>query len=173
MQVVSERSEAEIQTHAAEAKVRHALRVLAANIMRITRGAGASEKLGMQMVACLDAMVEYRDAAGHGVPSWVLNQMLDPDKAQAEFRPWARQDEADMARWEAEGTLDCEDADRDVRRACLQIAASMLVNQLPQMSQGETDLFEAINRREAARERRRAYHQAQITPAPRARKKPK
>ena len=173
MRVVSERSEAEIRTHEAEAKVRYALRRLAANIMRVSRGAGSSAELGTQMVACITAMDDYRDAAGHGVPSWDLNEMLDPDKAQAEYRPWARSDEVSMARWEAEGTLDCEDADRDVRRACLQIAASMLVNQLTQKSQGETDLFEAINRREAARERRRAYHKAQLAPAPRGRKKPK
>jgi len=180
MRVVSGRSEAEIQAHEAElrtqeaeAKVKYALRRLAANIMRVTRGAGSSAELGHQMVACIEAMEAYRDVVGTWVPSWDLNQMLDPDKAQAEFRPWARQDEVSMARWEAEGTLDCEDAERDVRRACLRIAASMLVNQLPQMNRGETDLSEAIERREAARERRRAYFQAQLTPAPRTQKKPK
>ncbi|MCJ2086227.1 hypothetical protein MKK88_09495 [Methylobacterium sp. E-005] len=48
MRVVSERSEAEIRTHEAEirtqqaeAEVKHALRRLAANVMRVTRGAGS------------------------------------------------------------------------------------------------------------------------------------
>ncbi|MCJ2049656.1 hypothetical protein [Methylobacterium sp. J-070] len=173
MRVVSERSEAEIRTYETQTEVRFALRRLAANIMRVTRGAGSSAELGKQMVVCLDAMDAYRDAAGHGVPSWDLDQMLNPEVAEAEGRPWYKPDPEDQARWDEDGTTDRDLVEQDIRRACLQVTASMLLNQNPQKSRGKHDFNEALRHLEAARERSRAYHQAKYAPAPRARKKPK
>lgn len=173
MRLVSERSEAEIRTYEAHAVVKHALRRLAANIMRVTRGAGSSAELGTQMVACIRALDAYRDAAGHGVSSWDLNQMLDPEAAYKEYRPWIKVNPEDEARWDEDGTTDRDLAEQDIRRASLQVVASMLLNQNPQQSQGEHDFNEGVRRLEAARERSRAYHQARYAPAPRARKKSK
>jgi hypothetical protein len=125
------------------------------------------------MVACLDAMVVYCDAAGNDVPSWDLDQMLDPEAAYAEHRPWIKEDAEAQARWEADGTTDCALADQSIRRASLQVIASMLVNQTPQQRKGEIDFAETIRSREAAQERRRAHDQARATPTSQERKRPK
>jgi hypothetical protein len=172
MRVVSERSEAEIRTHEVETNVRFTLRRLAANIMRVARGSGSSAELGAQMVACIDAMEAYRDVVGTWVPSWDLNQMLDADAADAEDRTFKPSAE-DLARWDEDGSTDREMAERNIRHACLQMAASMLLNQSPQKARGERDFYEGVRRLEAARERSRAYHQPKYAPAPRAWKKPK
>ena len=170
MRIVSERSEAEIRTHEVEAKVRVTLRRLAANIMRVSRGSGSSGELGAQMVACIEAMEAYRDVVGTWVPSWDLNQMLNADAADAEDRTFVPSAE-DLARWEEDGSTDRGLAERDIRNACLQMAASMLLNQSPQKARGEHDLYEGVRRLEAAKERGLAYHRAKYAPAPRARKK--
>ncbi|SDO59866.1 hypothetical protein SAMN05216360_12929 [Methylobacterium phyllostachyos] len=172
MRVVSERTEAEIRTHEVEAKVRVTLRRLAANIMRVSRGSGSSGELGAQMVACIEAMEAYRDVVGTWVPSWDLNQMLDADAADAEDRTFVPSAE-DLARWEEDGSSDRILAVSDIRRACLQMTASMLLNQTPQKARGEHDFHEGLRRLKAARERSRAYDQARYAPAPQARKKPK
>src|ERR1700712_938674 len=139
MRLVSEQSEAQLQAYEARTNLKHALRRLTANLMRVTRGAGSSDQLAEQMVDCIEAMDSYGDATGNGVPSWDLDQMLDPEQAQSEFRPLVKRDEASLARWEADGTLDRDLAERDIRRASLQVIASMLVNQTPQQTRGETD----------------------------------
>lgn len=172
MRVVSERTEAEIRTHEVEAKVRVTLRRLAANILRVARGSGSSAELGHQMAACIEAMEAYRDVVGTWVPSWDLNQMLDADAADAEDRTFKPSAE-DLARWDEDGSTDRGLAERDIRHACLQMTASMLLNQSPQKARGEHDFYEGLRRLEAARERGRAYHQAKYAPAPRTRKKPK
>ncbi|TXN51702.1 hypothetical protein [Methylobacterium sp. WL2] len=172
MRVVSERSEAEIRTHEVEAKVRVTLRRLAANIMRAARGSGSSAELGAQMVACIEAMEAYRDVVGTWVPSWDLNQMLDADAADAEGRTFKPSAE-DQARWDEDGSTDRALAERDIRNACLQMTASMLLNQSPQKARGEHDLYEGVRRLEASRECSRAYYQAKYTTTPRAQKKPK
>lgn len=173
MRLVSERTEGQIQAHEALIDLKQALRCLTANLMRVARGAGSSADLSAQMVACLDAMVVYYDAAGNDVPSWDLDQMLDPEAAYAEYRPWIKADAEARAQWQADGTTDCALADQSIRRASLQVIASMLVNQAPQQRKGEVDFAEAIRGREAARERRRAYDQAQVARAPRGQRKPK
>lgn len=175
MQVVSERTEAEIRAHQALAKVKGPMRRLAANLLRVVRGAGSSAELGQQMVACIIAMDAYRDAVGHGVPSWDLNEMLDPQVAYSEARPWVKSNDEDLARWEEDGTADAQAAEMDIQKACLQMVASTLVDQLTQKRRGEHDLYEGIRRLEAARERSRAYHRAKYAPppAPRTRRKPK
>ncbi|MCJ2086228.1 hypothetical protein MKK88_09500 [Methylobacterium sp. E-005] len=99
--------------------------------------------------------------------------MLDPEAAYKEYRPWIKRSPEDEARWEADGTIDRDLAEQDIRRACLQVVASMLLNQNPQQCRGESDFSDGLRRLEAARERSRAYHQAQYASAPRARKKPK
>ncbi|TXM64014.1 hypothetical protein [Methylobacterium sp. WL120] len=180
MRLVSEQSDEDIRKREVEARkqeatkaLKRSIRALAANILRVTRGAGQSYHLGNQMVACLNAMTDYRDVAGCGHTTYDLDQMLDPDLAFDEYRPWAADSPEQQARMEADHSDECEDADREVRRASLQIVASMLVDQLTQQRRGETDLSAAIRRREDAREKRRAFHQAKIQKAPRPRVKSK
>ena len=141
-------------------------------MMRFTALSAIVVELGTQMVACIEAMEAYRAVVGTWVPSWGLNQMLDADAADAEGRTFTPSAE-DQARWDEDGSTDRELAERDIRHACLQMAASMLLGQSPQKARGEHDFYEGVRRLEAARERSRAYHQAKYAPAPRARTKPK
>jgi len=70
MRVVSENSETDIARSRALIDVECALRELAANTLRVIRGAGEPDELGEQMIKVLDAMFAHRDAAGHcGSPS--------------------------------------------------------------------------------------------------------
>ena len=58
MEIVSQRSEAEIDAEFAERRLRWALRELAANILRVRRGAGRSHDIGsqcLQVVECIKA----------------------------------------------------------------------------------------------------------------------
>ena len=182
MRLVSEQSDEDIRKREedrrkeeASEELKKALRALAANMLRVTRGAGQSYHLGNQMIACLIAMADYRDIAGCGHSTYDLDQMLDPDLAHDEYRPWAADSPEGRASMEADHSDECEDANREVRRASLQIVASMLVNQLPQQKRGETYFSAAIRQREDAREKRRAFHQAKIqNPSrPRVKSKPR
>lgn len=161
MRLVSEQSNAEIRRRRALDQLTPALRQLTANLMRITRGAGHPERLASEMVACLEAMQAHQEAIGYGPPSEEIRAVLDPDEAQKEFRPWAGGSDADKARWEADGSLGIEDAIREIRRASLQMTASMLVNQLTHVRKGEGDIFDAIRRLEAAREKGHAHRKAE------------
>lgn len=73
MELVSERSDAEIAQHQALEDLCGDPWALAANIMRLSRGAGKPWELDRQMSACLDHMIAHRDAAGCGVSSYDLH----------------------------------------------------------------------------------------------------
>lgn len=163
MRLVSEQSEAEVGRHRALDQLTPALRHLTANLMRISRGAGHPHRLAEEMAACLGAMLAYEDAVGHGPATEEIQGILDPDEAQKEFRPWAGGTDADRARWEADGSLGIEDAIRDIRRASLQMTASMLVDQLTHMNKGRWDISEGVQRLEKAREKGHA-HRGAATP---------
>jgi hypothetical protein len=64
VKLVSENSDAEIAENDALAAVEWALRDLAANILRVVRGAGKPYDLGRQAVEFANALVAYREAAG-------------------------------------------------------------------------------------------------------------
>lgn len=105
-------------------------------------------------------MLAYEDTTGRSPAAEEIQAILDPDAAQKEFRPWAGGSDADKARWEADGSLGIEDAIGEIRRASLQMTASMLVNQLTHIREAEGDISDAIRHLEAAREKGRAHRRA-------------
>ncbi|EHP92939.1 hypothetical protein [Methylorubrum extorquens] len=169
MRLVSEQSEAEIALRQASSKLTTQLRALTANLMRISRGAGAPHQLAEQMTACLDALASCRAAAGHGVPSYDLQAMLNAKSVRDEFRPVEGGTEEDWARWEADGSFAHEHAVEMIRRAALQLTASMLVNQPMHVGRAEGELYEGARQLEAARDKGLAYHRDQV----KARRKPR
>lgn len=173
MRLVNEQSEAEIGRRRALDQLAPALRCLTANLMRISRGAGHPHRLANEMADCVEAMNAHWAAAGCGPTSEEIQRAIDPDAAQAEFRPWTVGTEEDRARWEASGTFDIDYAVKEIRRAGLQMTASMLVDQLMLARKAEADLFDALRHLEAARETRRAHFQALAgTPGRKRRKVP-
>lgn len=172
MRLVSEQSDAEIAKRHALRQVATHLRALAANLIRTSRGAGSPHYLDEQMVACLNAMAAYRSAAGHGVSTFEFQAMLDPREVRESYRPTFDGTPEDWARWEADGSFDRAQAVEDIRRAALQMTASMLVDQAMHVSRAENDLYDSTRRLEAAREKRRAYREAERKAALKPQRRP-
>lgn len=151
MRVVSENSESDIARNEAAQDVEWRLRELAANLLRVIRGAGKPYDLPQDAASFVRAVVAYQEAAGHGVPSDELSAMLtdavdqDIDRAQG--------DESDRAY-----------AERKIMRGCLQIAASRLLGQRTQESAGDSELYDGARDLEAWREEQRRQWAAKVPP---------
>ncbi len=166
MKIVSEQSEAELARQRAIGSLTYILRALTANLMRIARGAGRPERLTEQLAGSIAALDAYRAAVGYGIEPELVRTILDPDEAFAAARPWIAADKEAQERWAQDGTLDEEAAERDIRRAALQITASMLLNQMTQQRRGESDLAAAMRELRDIRQQRKA----RLNPAAPARK---
>jgi hypothetical protein len=143
MEVVSDDSEAELARREAMLKVRWALREIAANLMRITRGAGKSWEVGRQARELVNMLVAHREACGHLPASDEITAALSIDD-----RHWT--EELGDAAGEM---LDVRDR---IVRGCLQIAASELLGQNTQLAAGRSEMYEGIRDPEAIREKNRA-----------------
>jgi len=156
MKVVSENSEAELARREATLKMRWVLRELAANLMRITRGAGEPWEVGRQTQELVNTLVAHREACGHMPGSEEIAAAL-----AIEERNWA-QGVSDAA-------SEMLDAGDTIVRGCLQIAASHLLGQNTQLAAARDEMHEGIRYLEEIREkykglpiRQRAQSQADI-----------
>lgn len=123
--------------------VEDALRELAANIVRVVRGAGMAPRIGSQAHSLIEAMVAYQKVVGHWPVSEEISAALDvsdPDESL---------DRMD------DDALEYASARQAIVRGALQIAASKLVGQRTQEAAGESELFDGIKRLEKVREERR------------------
>lgn len=144
----------------AEQEVSDRLRELAANIIRVTRGAGRSFELPMQAHAFLDAMARYRDAVGHFPPADRLKRALSIDAPSPEYAPVGRLEELH--------------AQKTIVRGALQVAASRLLEQGAEEAIGEAEILSGIRQfdeAEAAARRRREAEQEASMAALRAKQK--
>jgi hypothetical protein len=139
MRVVSENSEQELARRKAEAAREEAaevvgamLRELAANIMRVTRGAGKPWEIGRQTGALINSMVEYREAVGHYPSSEEISNALSLD-----LDPEVR------ARMSQENMMEIYARQRIVHGS-LQIAASHLLGQRAQEAAGRHEMHEGM-----------------------------
>jgi len=146
-QIAARRKQQDIED--AQAKVSWALRCLAANIMRVTRGAGRSYELGQQSSEFLTALLEHREIAGHFL-TWELDQMLSFQREEE----WMKTLSPD--------NLDELDAKNDILRGALQIVASRLVCQRTIESAGEKEMHKGMTRIEDIREERRKKMRAEM-----------
>lgn len=108
-----------------EDAVEQALRDLAVNLMRVSRGAGESYNLVRQISACAKAFHRYAEEKKHLPAASDLDAMLD-------FRRPA----SDQERTERRVT--------EIVRASLRIAAAELQGNRLQRDAGERDLYQAI-----------------------------
>jgi hypothetical protein len=138
--------------------IRWPLRELAANLMRVARGAGKPYEIGPQVAGVLNAFEEYRAAVGHWPPSDVLANMLD-----------LRRDYDDLVGL-GEHNLNWTFAIQTVMRGSLQFAASELLGQNTQRAAGRSEMIEGVREVEEIRERNRNKYQQQPKPAPRKRR---
>jgi hypothetical protein len=116
---------------AADIELNNALIDLAANLIRVVRGAGKSYQVGRDMAAGVRAYERYHQAYGHWPPSWEVSGILRLERAE----------------------YDDDRATYTICRGALQIVASALLGQRPQRAAGETEVAEGIRYWEAARAR--------------------
>lgn len=132
MKVVSEttdedRAKLAAERDQAEARWRFgvALRQLAANLIRVTRGAGQGYSVGEQANTLLEVAVQYRDAFGHWPSDWEYREALQhEDDRDDEYGPRQQR----------------QDAIDTIIRGSLQIAASRMLEQPLQVKAGEREL---------------------------------
>jgi len=135
-------------------KVAHCLRQLTANLLRVARGSGRPQDLYQEMTRCLEAMHSYEQSNGRPIPASVIQSMLDWDQSWATSAPQPTQAAERGLGWERLLFL------RNVTQASLQIAASSLLRQNTQLSQGQFEVFSAVKRFEESRKRAsRGTHQ--------------
>jgi hypothetical protein len=152
--LISENSQAQIDKERAAAQVSWPLRDLAANLLRIIRGAGKPEEIIRQIDELIRALVAYKDATGQSPPPHELASMLDIDR----LKDWtANLRDAHLQRHYAE---------EQIIRGALQQAASRLLNQAPQTSAGEQEMHVGIRELGKAHAEMRRERNAAHPPLP-------
>ncbi|RWP32227.1 MAG: hypothetical protein EOR04_33105 [Mesorhizobium sp.] len=118
------------------------LRELAANIIRVVRGAGKSYEIAGQCVSVIKAFQQYRDTVGQWPSSWEIDQALSISR---EMHGQQTYDEA----WQREQARDT------VIRGALQVSASRLVGQNTQEQRGRSEMMDGLRELEQIREETR------------------
>lgn len=145
--IISKNSDEDLRRRDAEMALEWAYRELAANLIRVVRGAGNSAHLPEQMGNVIHRSREYYDIAGHWPAPQTINEILryqSPDDRIAEHLDSGRYSPADVERWEKDGSTA---ADRAVYKACrgaLQMCASQLVQQTTQGQAGKREFHAGV-----------------------------
>jgi hypothetical protein len=143
MHTVSENSEPDLARQRALDQFEWALRELAANLMRITRGAGKAHDVMQQMSELAKAIRDYHVTAGMWPSSYEFTHALKVSKDFETVRQWSIENQ------------ERENAERLIIRGALQIVASRLVAQTTQESAGHSEMHDGMN--ELARVRAEAW----------------
>lgn len=133
MKVVSERSEREIAEGRAAKRVDGSLRALTANLIRCVRGAGKPHDLDHQVYRTSEALEDYRRIAGHSYPGHLAHACLSIRES--------------LPTGLAERELRLSDAEDQMIRGALQVAASRLLSQRTQESAGTSEMLEGARQR--------------------------
>ncbi len=145
MKLVSENSEAEVAKQRALDDLRWPLLELAANLVRVVRGAGRAYELLPQMAKVIERAEDYRSVVGYYPSDYEISEILS-------VRYWDLPHEDDMSR-----------AVGKIVQGALQSAASTLVNQSTQQAAGDSEIFEGIRWVEEVRAADRARHTESFT----------
>jgi hypothetical protein len=149
LKLVVENSKADLERERALANFSWALRDLAANLLRVIRGAGKSYELVRQMAACLEAIAEHHRVTGMGVSGFEIEKVLREWEADRETY---RGHEEEWMRRRGE---------EQIMRGALQIVASRLVDQLTQASAGDREMYAGIECLEEIRRKAREAREKQ------------
>jgi hypothetical protein len=135
-----------------------ALRELAANMLRVVRGAGKGYELLLQMKAVIDSAVKYRDLHDYWPSSDLISNVLmleDEMETTLERGRGGTLGQVHIDRWLEDGTFDEMSAEHTLYRGVLQIIASRLIGQNTQERAGDSEFHEGLRRLEDIREKRR------------------
>lgn len=147
VRLASSNSERDTARHEAAEAIEWPLRELAANFMRVIRGAGKPHEIGRQCVRVVERFNSYRDAHGCYPSSFEIMEALRLNK-----------DESYLERC-SEESLTWYHAEKKMVRGALQVAASQLLGQLTQERAGDSEMFEGMRPIEEIRERNRRQYQ--------------
>lgn len=151
MKVVSENSEAEIARRRAQAETEEALAELAANILRVIRGAGKPHELPMQATRFVRGVLAHRDAGGDALAMpWVSALTVPRRYARVELTP-----EQHRERLAEEQTI----------RGALQMVAALLLDQRTQEATGSNEFYAGVMELEEIRAERRRLMRAAMRAA--------
>lgn len=154
--LVASNSDVELRTHQVRDDIAWPLRDLAANMLRVIRGAGKPEQLARQMVEVLKSFEAYRAEVGAYPSNDDITRRLTLDAIGAE-------NGGHCDEWSL--------AINAVTRGALQKTASELLGQSTQATRGENELIDGVIKIEAIRDaNRRAVSGRRVSPARRGRK---
>ncbi|MBY3134779.1 hypothetical protein [Rhizobium laguerreae] len=125
-----ENDQPELARRTAEIDLRWPLKTLAANVIRIVRGAGSPAELGRQCADVVQAYRDYHAALGEWPSSYLVSETLS-------LRHRENHATSDRA-WE------WEEAMRQMVAGGLQVAASQLLKQNTQQRAGESEMFDGL-----------------------------
>lgn len=148
---VAENTQQQIDRNWQQDRLDYALQVLAANIIRVVRGAGSPDDIIDQCNDVLKAAVEYHEKVGRFVS----------DHAVAAALRLEREKIHDYDSFEGQRLL----AMRQMMDGSLQLAASRLRGQLTQQRRGESEMFEAFRELEDLYQERRKKREAEAKAA--------
>ncbi|MGK9233505.1 hypothetical protein KXS07_24955 [Inquilinus limosus] len=143
MRIVSRNSDADLARGRAEQGVGLALRELAANLIRVMRGAGQPQEIGVQAAAFVDAVEIYQDLAKRPLLVEQVRDMLDIARDEPVLRNGSDADWTEIQGHQA------------ITRGALQIAASRLLAQPMQEGGGRREIEDGLRLLECARAKRR------------------
>lgn len=123
-------NQSELNRRSAEMDLRWVLKRMAANAIRVVRGAGRPEELGLQCAAVVKSYQDYHNASGEWPSPNLISNILS-------IRHRDYRSETDRA-WE------WEDAVRQMVAGGLQIAASQLMEQNTQERAGVSEMFDGL-----------------------------
>lgn len=132
----------DVRRKRAELDLEWPLKQLAANMLRIVRGAGKPYEVGQQCARVIDAYHKYRATVGEWPPSHVIGEILS-------IRYRENRAKTDRA-------IEWEDAKQQMIAGGLQAAASQILGQLTQERAGESEMFDGLRVIERQREENRA-----------------
>ncbi|WP_085034073.1 hypothetical protein [Ensifer aridi] len=150
LSVVAENTREQIDANLHQERVDYALRELAANIIRVVRGAGRPDDIIDQCNAVLKAAIDYHDKVQRFVSYHSVAAALRLERERVR----------DYDSFEGERQL----ALRQMIDGSLQVTASRLLGQLTQERRGESELYEGFRELrgiyDAARKQREAAERA-------------
>lgn len=147
LKVVAENSQRQIDEAYAQDLVDSRLRELAANLIRVVRGAGKPQEVIFQCDKVVKAALEYRESAGHLPTSFSVASALGLEHERIR----------DYESFEGQLQL----ATRKMMDGGMQIVASRLLNQMTQERRGDSELYEGFRDLERLFEERRKEREAE------------
>lgn len=131
----------------AQQKLSWAVREVAANLLRIIRGAGKPDDLLVQMSRAIDAAVKFQELH-NGVPQNIIANDLQIRSEDEDFYAGlqsGRISQSNFDRWREDGTFEQMLAEHTILRGALQTIASELLGQRTQKSAGRREFRQGIN----------------------------